>query len=344
MRANTVDIDVTGQAPVFTFAESFNVSVHMIDRHIQEGRGDRTAYLTGEERVTYAQLAERVNRWGNALLESGLAPGGRLLMIVKDCPEFVYLFFGAIKAGIVPIPVNTLLRAADYRYMIEDSECAALVHSPEFAAEVEPALATANRSLIDLTPGRIDPGSSVLESSSFGRDGRLFLALFLGVDRSAERHDPSSAGLAGQRRALFQSCPQHHRERHHVLGGEAVLRIWTREFDELPTRIWCGDCAFRRTPVARDDFPHYRTVSTDGVFRSAHALRGPMSSTGNQLARPLQPSPVHIGRRGLAVTPVPSLERAYRDIPWLTASVPLKQLTYSFPIPWTMPVPGLVER
>ena len=42
-------------------------------------------------------------------------------MIVKDCPEFFYLFWGAIKAGIVPVPLNTLLRADDYRYIIEDS-------------------------------------------------------------------------------------------------------------------------------------------------------------------------------------------------------------------------------
>ncbi len=62
-------------------------------------------------------------------------------MVVKDCPEFFYLFWGAIKAGLVPVPLNTLLRSDDYRYVIEDSGCAALVWSPEFAAEVKPALA-----------------------------------------------------------------------------------------------------------------------------------------------------------------------------------------------------------
>ena len=61
-------------------------------------------------------------------------------MVVLDCPEFFYLFWGAIKAGIVPVPLNTLLRAKDYRYMIEDSGCRLVVYSPELAAEVEPAL------------------------------------------------------------------------------------------------------------------------------------------------------------------------------------------------------------
>ena len=145
MEANTVNIDRSGDAPVFTFSESFNVSVHMIDRHLDEGRADRLAYITEEEHVTYGQLAERVNRCGNALLKAGIPPRKRMLMIVKDCPEFVYLYYGAIKAGIVPVPINTLLRAKDYQYMIEDSGCAALVYSREFSGEIEPALAAASR-------------------------------------------------------------------------------------------------------------------------------------------------------------------------------------------------------
>ena len=71
MEPNTVRIDRDGDAPVFTFADSFNVSVHMIDRHLNEGRADRLAYITDHEKVTYGQLAERVNRCGNALLSYG---------------------------------------------------------------------------------------------------------------------------------------------------------------------------------------------------------------------------------------------------------------------------------
>ena len=145
MEPNTVHIDREGDAPVFTFSDSFNVSVHMIDRHLNEGRANRLAYITDHEKVTYGQLAERVNRCGNALLSTGIPPRERMLMIVKDCPEFVYLYYGAIKAGIIPVPINTLLRAKDYRYMIEDSMCAGLIYSPDFAAEVEPALKAATR-------------------------------------------------------------------------------------------------------------------------------------------------------------------------------------------------------
>src|SRR5258708_32135815 len=62
-------------------------------------------------------------------------------MVIKDCPEFFYLFWGAIKAGIVPVPLNTELRANDYKYFVEDSRCAAVIYSSEFAGEVEAAVA-----------------------------------------------------------------------------------------------------------------------------------------------------------------------------------------------------------
>jgi benzoate-CoA ligase family protein len=170
MEPNMVRIDRSGDAPVFTFADSFNVAVHMIDRHIDEGRSDRTAYITEQETVSYGQLAERVNRCGNALLNAGIPTGSRMLMIVKDCPEFVYLYYGAIKAGIIPVPINTLLRAADYQYMVDDSKCAALIYSPDFEAEVGPALAVVSRRppVVVLTEGdgglgdMIAAGSDVL--------------------------------------------------------------------------------------------------------------------------------------------------------------------------------------
>ncbi|HEY5720347.1 MAG TPA: AMP-binding protein, partial [Gammaproteobacteria bacterium] len=76
------------------FAPLFNVAVPFIDRHLAEGRGAKVAIreTTGRE-VTYAELAERVNRCGNALRDAGVGQGERVLMVVKDCAEFIYLFW-----------------------------------------------------------------------------------------------------------------------------------------------------------------------------------------------------------------------------------------------------------
>ena len=77
----------------------FNVAVPFIDRHLDEARGDKVAIRADAGDVTYRALAENVNRCGNALRELGLVPGDRVLMVVKDCAEFFYTFWGAIKAG-----------------------------------------------------------------------------------------------------------------------------------------------------------------------------------------------------------------------------------------------------
>lgn len=146
MTDHVVSVDRSTEPTSLTFADNFNVAVAFIDRHLDEGRGDKTAILSADgSSATYRALAENVNRAGNALAGLGLAKGDRVLMMVMDCPAFFYLFWGAIKAGYVPVPLNTLLRAKDFQYMIEDSGCAAVVYSPEFAAEVEPALDAAGR-------------------------------------------------------------------------------------------------------------------------------------------------------------------------------------------------------
>jgi benzoate-CoA ligase family protein len=134
-----VEVDRSRSPSSFRFAPGFNVAVPFIDRHPGEGRGAKVAIRFAGGEVTYAALAENVNRCGNALLRLGLRRGERLLLVVKDCPEFFYLFWGAIKAGIVPVPLNVIWRAADYRIVIEDSACSGLIYSPEFAAEVEAA-------------------------------------------------------------------------------------------------------------------------------------------------------------------------------------------------------------
>src|SRR6266536_166536 len=144
MHSNIVEIDAAQRPTRLRFPSSFNVAVAFIDRHVVEGRGPKVAIRALDGDVTYAQLAANVDRCAAALVRLGLRRGERLLMIVKDCPAFFYLFWGAIKAGIVPVPLNTLLRSESYLFMIADSGAAAIVYSPEYASEVVPALATAS--------------------------------------------------------------------------------------------------------------------------------------------------------------------------------------------------------
>ena len=143
MSRTELTIDRSTTPARLRYGATFNAASWYIDRHVAEGRGDRVAIEQAGATVTYGQLARRVGQTGNALLGLGLAPGDRMLMVVKDCPEFFHFFWGAIKAGIVPVPVSYLVRAKDLAFIIADSACRGVVYSPEFAVEVVPGLAAA---------------------------------------------------------------------------------------------------------------------------------------------------------------------------------------------------------
>ncbi len=130
-----------GEGRELRFPPGFNVAVDFVDRHLVQGRADKIAIRSVEGDVTYGQLAASVNRCANLLTDLGMTRGERLLMLVKDSPEFFFVFWGAIKAGVIPVPINTLLKAKDYTFIIDNSACACLVYSPDFAGEVEPAVA-----------------------------------------------------------------------------------------------------------------------------------------------------------------------------------------------------------
>ena len=110
--------------------ERFNATAHFVDRHIAEGRGANVAIECGDERVTYGELAERVNRCGNALRDVfGVETGDRIVLLLHDGPAFFYAFYGAIKIGAVPIPINTLWKTQDYRFVLRDSGARVLIVS-----------------------------------------------------------------------------------------------------------------------------------------------------------------------------------------------------------------------
>jgi len=134
-RDHTVIIDESVTPNAIHYAANFNVAVPFIDRHVEEGRGHRIALRHPGGEVSYAQLAENVARAGNVLLGLGIAPGERLVMAARDEPIFFYVFWGAIKAGIIPIAASTFLKTGEYRFLVTDAACSAFVYSSALAAE-----------------------------------------------------------------------------------------------------------------------------------------------------------------------------------------------------------------
>lgn len=115
--------------PPIVLPDEFNAAAYFIDRHIQEGRGDKVAIECEDIRVTYRQLFEHVNQVGNGLSGLGVRIEERVLLLLLDTPSFAASFFGAIKIGAVPIPVNTLLKPADYEYLLNNSRARVVIVS-----------------------------------------------------------------------------------------------------------------------------------------------------------------------------------------------------------------------
>jgi benzoate-CoA ligase len=121
----------------------FNAASFFVDRHLAEGRGGKVAFFHEDTSITYAALAELVNRVGNALLDLGVRSEQRVACLLLDSPAFVATFWGAIKIGAIPIPVSTMMRAADYLYVLDDSRAPVAVISEPLLAEAGPILSQA---------------------------------------------------------------------------------------------------------------------------------------------------------------------------------------------------------
>ncbi|GHO49588.1 benzoate-CoA ligase family protein [Ktedonospora formicarum] len=110
--------------------EQFNAASYFLDRHLAEGRGERTAIYYEGNAYTYAQIAEQANRVGSGLSELGIEMEQRVALILLDSPAFAASFFGALKLGAVPVPMNTMLRPDDYIYLLNDCRAKVLcVHA-----------------------------------------------------------------------------------------------------------------------------------------------------------------------------------------------------------------------
>ena len=117
--------------------ERFNAAAHLLA--LNAARANTLAYIDDSQRLTYGDLDVRVRRCAAGLLALGLRREERVLMVMHDSVDFVIAFLGALYAGLVPVPVNTLLTPDDYAYMLEHSAARALLVSTALWPAVQTA-------------------------------------------------------------------------------------------------------------------------------------------------------------------------------------------------------------
>ena len=118
--------------------ERFNAAAHLLAANA--GRGAVTAYIDDREHVSYAELDDRVRRCAAGLVALGLRREDRVLMVMHDSIDFPVAFLGALYAGLVPVPVNTLLTVDDYAFMLEHAAARALLVSTPLWPTLQAAL------------------------------------------------------------------------------------------------------------------------------------------------------------------------------------------------------------
>ena len=121
-----------------------NAAAFLLDRHLEAGRGDKTAIRCDGGDVTYGELSESAARFGAALRDLGMRREERILLACPDNADFIAAFLGAIRGGFVPIPVNTVVSPEEYGHLLRDSRARGLVVHGSLWPKLEPALATAS--------------------------------------------------------------------------------------------------------------------------------------------------------------------------------------------------------
>ncbi|MEA2204658.1 MAG: hypothetical protein QOE77_1434 [Blastocatellia bacterium] len=101
------------------FPERFNMADYFLYHNLEEGRGDKVCLYYEDQTYTYGDAARMSNRTGNALRELGVEVEDRVLLVMPDCPEFVWTWFGAARIGAVITMVNPLLPVDDYKYYLD---------------------------------------------------------------------------------------------------------------------------------------------------------------------------------------------------------------------------------
>ena len=116
---------------------TYNAAADLIGRNLTAGRGGKVAVIDSRGEHTYADIESRTNRFANALDALDIRREERILLCLDDTADFHTCFLGAIKAGVVPVPVNTRLTRDDYAHLLRDSRAQAVFASDDLSGMFE---------------------------------------------------------------------------------------------------------------------------------------------------------------------------------------------------------------
>jgi benzoate-CoA ligase family protein len=112
---------------------TYNAAAWLVDRHIESGGGDRVAVICRDERLTYSDLLRRIWRAQHALASLGVRRTERVVLVMDDEPSFLAWFLGALRSGVVPVPLSTMLTKGELEPIVDDAVATVVVASARHA-------------------------------------------------------------------------------------------------------------------------------------------------------------------------------------------------------------------
>jgi len=145
----------------------YNIGVDCTDKHARSvAKKSKTAIIWENDdglkkQITYSELSEVTNRIANTLLGLGLRKGDRLVIRLENIPEFILIFLGSVKAGIIPIPTSPMLTAVELDYILYDSNAKSVVTSPDLYDSVENVRSSHDELTFTISVGNYCPSGCI---------------------------------------------------------------------------------------------------------------------------------------------------------------------------------------
>ncbi len=118
----------------------YNAALDLVDRHLDEGREAKLAFIDDTREITFGELATATRRVANMIDGLGIEREARVAVLMLDTVDWPAVFVGAMRTGVVPVALNTLLTTDQYKYMLSDSRSQVLFVSHALLQTVEPVL------------------------------------------------------------------------------------------------------------------------------------------------------------------------------------------------------------